>query len=328
MELDGSASPTWNPFEPFSVSREPSAPRPTFHLPLPSEMPAAPPRRFPGDGYDYRMPVVSSDNVIDLTDEDAGPSSASREPPQPPRPRGRPRPPRFGREIIDIEDEESEVAEPPDSPEIQFLSSQPAQQRNRTPFNVEDEDDDEVQFVSENPLPPLPPSQGRMAIFEDPAYRARASRLRDIRERLLERREAEQRRSGRDDAQFRRMERLFALSRARTTPRPLTSRPRPVLQVGGREVGIHIGFVAPDLNFGAVGFNLGFEDEPEAVPPPAPTYNAPAAAPEGFTRSPQEKDVLVCPNCDDELCIGGSDQKRQVWLVKACGHVCTVSSIP
>jgi hypothetical protein len=109
-------------------------------------------------------------------------------------------------------------------------------------------------------------------------------------------------------------------------PRALSVRLEPGQRNGpGRH--IHVGFIAPALNFGAVGFDLGFEDGHAEAPPPAPpTYNAPAPAPEGFTRCPQEEEVLLCPNCEDELCTGDSDQKRQVWLVKGCGHVRTIIS--
>ncbi|KAL2357573.1 hypothetical protein BJ546DRAFT_314700 [Cryomyces antarcticus] len=71
-----------------------------------------------------------------------------------------------------------------------------------------------------------------------------------------------------------------------------------------------------NMNYNAVGFDLGADARP-----PSPKYSPPPPAPEGFTRSPQEDDVLVCPNCGDELCTGESDIKRQAWLLKGCGHV-------
>ncbi|KAL1606237.1 hypothetical protein SLS60_003639 [Paraconiothyrium brasiliense] len=287
-------------------------------------MPAEAPRRFQGDGFDYRRPVVSSNNVIDLTDEDAGPA---RMPSQSQQPSFRTaRPPRFGREIIDVEEEA------PDSPEIQFVSSrriEPAQQR--TPFELDD-DEDEVEFVGENPLPDSERRRDMVDevayLLDDPAYRPRVEHLRErVQQMAGDRRRAR-------DAQIARVERMFAAARRRRTPHPLVgarvhqAQPRALsvrLEAGQRNTPgrqIHIGFIAPALNFGAVGFDMGFDDGPaEAPPPPPPTYNAPALAPEGFTRSPQEEDVLLCPNCEDELCAGDSDQKRQVWLVKGCGHV-------
>lgn len=59
-----------------------------------------------------------------------------------------------------------------------------------------------------------------------------------------------------------------------------------------------------------------------ALATPPPTYKAPSPAQEGFTRSPREVDVLVCPNCEQELGTGDEELKRQVWVVRSCGHVC------
>lgn len=72
----------------------------------------------------------------------------------------------------------------------------------------------------------------------------------------------------------------------------------------------------------------------EHVPPPK--------AREGFTRSPKEDDVVVCPGCDEEMMVGpeeptvakkpGGRQKSKkdreehpFWVVRECGHV---SSLP
>ncbi|KAL8995595.1 MAG: hypothetical protein Q9169_004706 [Polycauliona sp. 2 TL-2023] len=75
-----------------------------------------------------------------------------------------------------------------------------------------------------------------------------------------------------------------------------------------------------DLDFVTQGFQMG--DVTARPPPPAlPTYDAPPPAREGFTRSPKEDDVLLCPNCEEELGTGKDDSKRQVWVIKACGHL-------
>jgi hypothetical protein len=76
-------------------------------------------------------------------------------------------------------------------------------------------------------------------------------------------------------------------------------------------------FVFPDLDFRAVAFQLELTRDL----PVSPIYQAPPAAPKGFTRSAKEADVLVCPNCGDELCAGEVELKKQVWIVKGCGHV-------
>jgi ribosomal protein L37AE/L43A len=55
--------------------------------------------------------------------------------------------------------------------------------------------------------------------------------------------------------------------------------------------------------------------------PQVDTYKAPSPAPEGFTRNAKENDeVVVCPNCDQELGTG-DETKSQIWVVKKCGHV-------
>ncbi|KIW90871.1 uncharacterized protein Z519_08654 [Cladophialophora bantiana CBS 173.52] len=59
-------------------------------------------------------------------------------------------------------------------------------------------------------------------------------------------------------------------------------------------------------------------ETPQVVPEP---YKAPPAAHEGFIRTFGEEDVILCPMCGDELAVGKGDVKKQVWVVKACGHV-------
>jgi hypothetical protein len=70
--------------------------------------------------------------------------------------------------------------------------------------------------------------------------------------------------------------------------------------------------------------------KPEHVPPPA--------AKEGFTRSPEEDDVIVCPACDEELVAETPEpavaktgkrmsrkdrEEHPFWVLKECGHVST-----
>ena len=75
-----------------------------------------------------------------------------------------------------------------------------------------------------------------------------------------------------------------------------------------------------DLDFVTQGFQMGDVTDRQQ-PPPLPTYEAPSPAMQGFTRSPKEDDILVCPNCEEELGTGKDDSKRQVWVIRACGHV-------
>ncbi|RHZ66478.1 putative RING finger domain protein [Aspergillus thermomutatus] len=50
------------------------------------------------------------------------------------------------------------------------------------------------------------------------------------------------------------------------------------------------------------------------------SYKPPSPPPDGFTRSAGEDDLVVCPNCDEELGTG-DDIKHQIWVAKPCGHV-------
>ena len=75
------------------------------------------------------------------------------------------------------------------------------------------------------------------------------------------------------------------------------------------------------LDVQAIGFDLDQPHRHAQPPPRLPTYEAPASPQPGFTRSPKEDDLLVCPNCEAELGAGEEEGKRQVWVVKACGHV-------
>ena len=76
-------------------------------------------------------------------------------------------------------------------------------------------------------------------------------------------------------------------------------------------------FRMPNPDFETAAFQIG----QEAVQPAVPAYNVPPPSKEGFTRSPAEDSMLVCPNCDNELGASEDELKRQVWAVRSCGHV-------
>lgn len=88
----------------------------------------------------------------------------------------------------------------------------------------------------------------------------------------------------------------------------------------------------PIMDYQNAAFRLGTNDDIELGPPgnQTPPRTSPAREPippakPGFTRSAGEDDICVCPNCDEELCTGEDEVKRQIFVVKACGHV---SGIP
>jgi len=73
-----------------------------------------------------------------------------------------------------------------------------------------------------------------------------------------------------------------------------------------------------NLDFGAAAFDMGLG---EPARPATPKYEAPPPPEKGFTRSPEEDEEVVCPNCGDELGVSKDETKAQVWVVKGCGHV-------
>jgi hypothetical protein len=72
------------------------------------------------------------------------------------------------------------------------------------------------------------------------------------------------------------------------------------------------------MDFNVVGFDMGYEGGNR---PASPKYEPPADPEPGFTRNPTEDEVVVCPNCGDELAMGEDELKQQIWVIKGCGHV-------
>ncbi|KAH7384022.1 hypothetical protein DE146DRAFT_667640 [Phaeosphaeria sp. MPI-PUGE-AT-0046c] len=309
------------------------------------DMSASPPRRFVGDGFDYRRPAGSAreggtpavdlsgddddlmhidlsqdEGIIDLTADDSG-YGASQDGngggaqgsgeglDRNHRPDGgRRRLPRGMDIIIDLDngDEEWRVGTPPiaapGSPEIEFISARTIDPppRQHQPGNP---DGDEVEFVRANALPAAEIQRRRNEEMD----RA-LSLIGDMHGRFTHLR-----------TQVERFHVQVTRTAANLRRGPIAP-PRGAARSRGH---VHAGFAAPGLlDFQMVGFQMGNEEPDYPQAPPAPTYQAPPTAPEGFTRSPTEDEgPLICPNCEEELCVGEDEIKRQVWIVKACGHV-------
>jgi len=88
-------------------------------------------------------------------------------------------------------------------------------------------------------------------------------------------------------------------------------------EAGGNFV-INLDYRQPAFALGGLDLFDRSSETPQIVQEP---YKAPPAAKEGFTRTYEEEDVILCPMCGDELAIGKDDTKQQVWVVKQCGHV-------
>jgi hypothetical protein len=327
-----------------SPQRRAAPPNPRLTLPLPVPLPSIPPH-FPRDGYDYRRPVssarssTSANNVIDLTSDDDSTAVPGTGPtPQPqlqPQPQPQPQPnmasvplPRFGREIIDLSADTSPVhnnhpqhARTSSSPEVQFVSSRPRSRTEQRPAQpppfldphpehrrpvqelVLDDPEDDIIIAGErsgvNLLAPL--GAHRLQGYGSLAQRVFGT--------------------GRVSGPVRAA--YATMVRANMMPNLFGAvnndddnfRPNPLLGIGGPAF----------MNYETVAFDF-LRNGDDHVQLPVPKFDPPPPAPEGFTRDPTEEDTIVCPNCEEELAVGESEEKRQVWVVKGCGHVSFILS--
>ncbi len=264
--------------------------------------------RFPGDGLDFRRPAMSGlqQNVIDLTGDsspfeqrvhlDPDPASVST-------PSRATRPPRFPRDIIDLEehgDTSSTAGVRDESPEIEFVSSRtlPSTTQSRSHSAVR-HNGRRYPGSEQNTRPP-----------ESNRNRPTGGWL-DLRDQV-----------SRVQQSFRQHPRLNSLNALIHRDMPARAPPRDQFSNDDLDtifVNTSQNMILPgELDFSTQGFLMGDVGRP---PPPPPTYDAPSTPRKGFTRSPREEDVLVCPNCEEELGIGENEFKRQVWVIKSCGHV-------
>ncbi|EAW13202.1 putative RING finger domain protein [Aspergillus clavatus NRRL 1] len=274
------SQPHWHQSAEPSSSRDPNRPQ-------------LPPMRYPGDGYDFRRPIMSdspqTEDVIDLTNEPDSPEDRRRTQNADPATSSRQgRLPRFGRniisDVIDLEDDaqEDHSTDTPSSPEVQFVGA--------------------TVRPSEPERAPPPPPRNQSFIGAN----------------LWE---------------------LLRLQRRRMPPHGLLSREesfRQEIAWRAREMGrrppheMDTFWIGEEPN-GAIDLTINLDgDRPFTVeyPRSGPTserarqdsYKPPSPAPEGFTRTAGEDDVVVCPNCDEELGTG-DERKQQIWVSKPCGHV-------
>ena len=310
-----------------SIPRYPHAPSDSLNRNFPP-----PTLRFPGDGFDHRRPIMSQprSNLIDLTldlDED---SNLSSRPIPPPRRRGTPLPSPFrdDHEIISIDDGDDDDFDDVDDGRINRGHGRHTEEELGGFEEIEDPGSD-IELLFSRPRSSV---QGRTAHNERPLppgfrehSRARA-RSRGSAARIV---------GDIQDGPARPVPRAptDALSNfIQRIPQMFMGPHRNFAQqmrMNMPPFGVHFDddfeelripdFNQPDLNFEAVAFDLG-QNNQSRQPPVRPTYQAPTPAAEGFTRSPAEDDVLICPNCDCELG-QGDDVKREVWVIRNCGHV-------
>ncbi|KAF1921637.1 hypothetical protein BDU57DRAFT_467321 [Ampelomyces quisqualis] len=323
-----------------------------LQLPRVGNMPSAAPRRYAGDGLDFRRParpareqeatsvdlseedevddemhidLGRTNDVIDLTADDPGYGAsrvsnsgqagiasedgdarrANRRQVNGPR-----RLPRGMDIIIDLDngDEEWRMGTPatvtPNSPDIEFISAReidPPGQGHQRALGLSNSDGDEVEFVRANRLPDAEVERRR-----DQEMDRVLNLIGDMNGGFTHLRAQVQRFHAQIDRT------AAGFRRAPVVP-PRGARLRQQVQAGFEGPGM--------LDFDLVGFDMGMGPTRPPAPPPAPAYRAPPPAPDGLTRSPEEEGPLICPNCEEELCVGEDEVKRQVWIVKLCGHV-------
>ncbi|MCJ1355936.1 MAG: hypothetical protein MMC33_005929 [Icmadophila ericetorum] len=285
------------------------------------------PRRFVGDGLDLRRPVMStsSNNVIDLTGEPDSPQEIRDSADTGSRAISNRahRPPRFARDIIDLEAETS--------PDIEVIGSGPSGATSRPQARAQEDThrgysrtDGVAQYVPT--LRPVTAVRNGIGV--------------EIRERRLGG-------GGAGPPLWQYFTNIIRGDTRRTRTFELQG-PAGLLDLDDwHTLGVpdntgqfarqmyrnrenvdlindtaftvgNDGFQLPTLDFEIPAFQMG---DRASMQPQGYAYEAPGPARVGYTRSPQEDQKVVCPNCDEELGVGDTDLKRQVWVVKSCGHV-------
>lgn len=236
-------------------------------------------------------PRQTEEEVIDLTNEPDSPPQRSHQHAQQDSRGGatprRARPPRFGRNIMDdVVDLEEEEPEP-----VNDTPSSPEVQFMGAHRNSD------VEFVRSTvrPVPSRPRSLGRSEFLSMLRFRAPIIPLDGT------------------------------LSNEEALRQEIAWRARHLPQRPPRDVET-FWIDGPRSDFDlAVDLSFNIPDESSRMDSAArpSSYKPPSPAPEGFTRNAKENDVVVCPNCDEELGTG-DEVKQQIWVAKPCGHVCII----
>lgn len=298
--------------------RPPNMPEPTTPPPQPPQI-SLPSMRYPGDGLDCRIPVMSvpAQEIIDLTDDRSSPRDTRMYPFSPYVPPSatvrHSRPPRRVRHVISIDDVDDSVGMEPnttrsDSPEIEVLFA-----RSRAPSarqRLSQTDPETHRSVPRLPRPVvnLEPENLEDMTDEDnlAVWRSRFQQAAHTPAPHV---------AGTFRREFARLHDIYQGTRHQL--------PHGHLLHSESDLGDDVVFMPPQIELpGSLDFaRQGFQMGERPPPPPPPTYDPPPKPRSGYSRSPKEDDVLICPNCEDELGVGKDDIKKQVWVAKKCGHV-------
>lgn len=255
--------------------------------------------------------------IQDEEEEEEEPTRIER-PPTPPARRG----PRFGRDIIDLSEDTTpplhEVADPNRSPEVEFVRARqrtppppapdPPQVVNLTDIPDQGDDEDDIQFIREAPRPP----REGLADYLEPEMRRPFTNFPFL--------------FGGMAGGIARAQTYFGAQLGRTranmdfvqrhVTNPTLQR---ILAPGVRTLPPPRMQMPVNLNYATPAFNIGISpatSERGESPMPVPDE-----LPEGVHSAPRKDLELVCPHCGDLLGEGDTEDKRQVWAVKRCGHV-------
>ena len=277
-----------------------------------------PPLRFLGDGLDHRRPIMSQApiNVIDLTEESDIP---------PPRLESRPTSFDISQENDDISISSTSYSSGISTPRMQDVIEV---EDNSSPMPIGAENGNqspEVEVLHSRPTNSAHGSETRR-----PWPRARgqgvAPYLAELRGPIADPAISF------PEGPMAYFEQMFARARGRNEVRQEPYVPRThngrnftlTRQPGWMPLDLE-GFdhATPSVRLpGNLDFHIqGFQMEAVNRVPSLPIYKAPPSPRLGFTRSPKEDQMIICPNCEHELAVGKNEVQRQVWVSKGCGHV-------
>lgn len=311
LQSSSQTPPTWVASQPEPSTGRHQAHSSPFHFTVPT-------LRYEGDGLDFRSPIMSTSRqeVIDLTGDGSGQPGRSFDRMSGSRPAARlPRtpPPPLIRDVISIDDHDDTAGGhvTAASPELELLFSRtllpttmPYSRPHsaRPPLNVGGPSNPPIRSVPN--YSHISGSRPSWAEWRSHGQRRRRYDMAISSEELYRQRQRQQ----------------------ENLPRVPPGLVEEILN--NRDsmfINASPDMTLPDqLNFIAQGFAMGpgaqAAGNARARPPP-PTYDPPSPPRAGYTRDPKEDDILLCPNCDQELGVGEDEIKKQVWVIKKCGHV-------
>ncbi|EFR04672.1 hypothetical protein MGYG_07678 [Nannizzia gypsea CBS 118893] len=275
-------------------------------------LPPFPRVRYPGDGFDFRRPVMSTgvparphslqlppqEDVIDLTQDSdpvIRPALTPGDQEEPVLLNRASRGPRFGRNImVDVVDleadsppghQQQQQQQQPSSPEVEFLGSSLRPRASRAPDRSHSDSRHPLLWSRSSDMPHV--QRGTQ----------RPGRLSPLDREEMLRRE------------------LSLRTRGMLAFQPVTPMAASMHWLGSEiDLTSDLNPFAIQLDYSTTAFAGG------EAPRTEPVYEPPPPPPDGFTRTVTEEEEAICPNCERELGTG-DELGKQIWVSRACGHV-------